>query len=151
MVSVEIGQSALEQVKKNLELNGLSAAKHRFECRDVFDFLRKEASKKSECDLIILDPPALARKKKALPRAEKAYLDMNKLALKSLAPGGALVSCSCTARLGKDKFIRIIRDASVETGRRLRIVEIGGQPIDHPKNPGLPEAEYLKCVISVAE
>ena len=151
VVSVEIGQSALEQVKKNLELNGMSADKHRFECRDVFDFLRKEASKKRAYDLIILDPPALARKKKALPRAEKAYLDMNKLALKLLAPGGVLVSCSCTARLGKDKFIRIIRDASVEVKRRLRIVEIGRQPPDHPIIPGLPEAEYLKCVISVAE
>jgi 23S rRNA (cytosine1962-C5)-methyltransferase len=148
ITSVDISEAALNNLQHNLALNGFSPERHRIERRDVFEFLKDEQEIRQKYDVIILDPPALAHKKRSLEHAERAYRDMNRLALDMLAPYGILVSCSCTARLDETKFMDILREAAMLAQRRLQFIEIRGHVPDHPINPALPEARYLKCLIS---
>jgi 23S rRNA (cytosine1962-C5)-methyltransferase len=151
VVSVEIAEPALNQARRHFELNGLISDGYRFVRSDVFEYLRHAADEGDEYDVVILDPPALARNKRTLDRAERAYRDMNRLALQIVRKGGLLVACSCTARIDEGWFVRIVRDAAVQARRTIRLLEMRGQPTDHPVSPGLPEARYLKCLICAVD
>ncbi len=151
IVSVEIAEPAINQARRHFEINGFISEKYRFVRSDVFEFLRQAADDRDLYDLVILDPPALARNKRTLERAERAYRDMNRLALHVLKPGGILVACSCTARIDESWFVTILRDASQQARRPVRMLEMRSQPLDHPVSPGLPEARYLKCIICAVD
>jgi 23S rRNA (cytosine1962-C5)-methyltransferase len=99
-------------------------------------------------DVVILDPPAFIQRKKDLKKGITAYRRINELGLKLLAPGGLLVSASCSMHLARADLIVAMQQAAVRAGCQLRIVEQGAQGPDHPIHPAIPETEYLKAVFA---
>jgi 23S rRNA (cytosine1962-C5)-methyltransferase len=96
-------------------------------------------------DLVVLDPPKLAPTTRHLERARPAYEGMNAAALRLLAPGGVLVTCSCSAAMGPEDLLRVVAIAARRVGRRATVLSLGGQAPDHPTPVAFPEGRYLTC------
>jgi len=139
---VDLDEKALEVARQNARLNRMKAD---FLHADLFNYLRQT---KEKFDVVVLDPPKMARDREELPRAARAYRDMNQLALGALRPDGVLVSCSCSGLVGEEEFLGILRDASRSAGRELRAFRIAGAGPDHPVSSLHPEGRYLKAVFS---
>lgn len=114
---------------------------------DAFDELRVLERSQERYDLVILDPPAFARSKKAVPHALAGYKDVNLRGLRLLQPGGVLVSCSCSQPVSDDDFWMMLQSAARDAHRQIRLLEQRGQGPDHPVLAGMPETRYLKCFI----
>lgn len=99
-------------------------------------------------DVVVLDPPAFIKRRKDQSQGEKAYHQINELGLNLLAPGGILVSASCSLHLPPDRLLDIVRSAGGHRGRRLQIIARLGQGPDHPVHPSIPETAYLKAVFA---
>jgi len=110
---------------------------------DAAEFL---AADTNAYDIVVVDPPALVRRRKDLKNAAALYRHVNRAAIGRLAPGGLLVSCSCSALLDAETHLGIVRGAGRQARRDLVIVGRGHMPSDHPIHPLIPESEYLKCV-----
>jgi len=95
----------------------------------------------------VLDPPAFAKSKRAAEGALRGYKELNLRALKMMAPGGTLVTCSCSHHVGMEEFTEVVRAAAEDAGRRVQVLEMRGAAPDHPAVLGLPETSYLKCLI----
>ncbi len=143
VVGVDQSVKAIARAGENARRNDLGNC--RFVASDAIDFLK--ALDKTDYDVIILDPPAFAKTKRALPEAIKGYIDVNRRALLALRPGGILVSCSCSYNLSEEDFRQAILKASQASGRGLRFLEARGQALDHPCLLAMPETRYLKCLI----
>ncbi len=115
----------------------------RFQEEEVFYFLK--TLKKGTFDIIVLDPPAFAKTKSAIPQAIKGYTDLNRRAMLALEPGGMLVTCSCSYHLTRKCFEKCCIKAAQASGRQLRVLEARGQAMDHPVLLAMPETRYLKC------
>ncbi len=98
-------------------------------------------------DTIVLDPPAFAKTKRAVPTALRGYKELNLRALKMLRPGGILVTCSCSFHVSEEEFLEMLGAAASDAGRRVRILEKRGASNDHPALLNVPETAYLKCMI----
>ncbi|MDR3144756.1 MAG: class I SAM-dependent methyltransferase, partial [Treponema sp.] len=96
-------------------------------------------------DLIVLDPPAFAKSRSALEGALRGYKEINLRAIRLLAPGGVLVTCSCSFALDEGRFKRLIAEAAADAGRRLVQLDFRYQAPDHPILLGYDESLYLKC------
>jgi len=118
---------------------------------NVFDFLRQAEAEGRRWDVIILDPPAFAKNRAALPGALRGYKEINLRALKLLPPGGYLVTSSCSQHVSEDAFREMLASAAADTRRRVRVVEVRSQAKDHPTLPAAPETRYLKLFILRAE
>ena len=95
--------------------------------------------------MVILDPPAFAKRKKDVPQAQAAYRKLNQLALPLIDRDGLLVSCSCSYHMGADELADArSRRAARHTSRFVQVLELGGQSPDHPVHPAIPETRYLK-------
>jgi 23S rRNA (cytosine1962-C5)-methyltransferase len=101
--------------------------------------------------MIVLDPPRFARSSRGVQQALRGYTSLNTLAVECLEPGGVLVTCSCTGRVSRERFLAVLSTVEARTGRRWRILEQRGQPADHPVSPTCPETAYLKCVVARIE
>ena len=112
-----------------------------------FDLLKDYATAGRQYDTIVLDPPAFAKTKRAVPTALRGYKELNLRALKMLRPGGILVTCSCSFHVSESEFLEMLGSAAADAGRRVRILEKRGAAIDHPVLLNVPETSYLKCVI----
>ena len=143
VVGVDQSVKAIARAGENARRNDLGNC--RCVASDAIDFLK--ALDKTDYDVIILDPPAFAKTKRALPEAIKGYIDVNRRALLALRPGGILVSCSCSYNLSEEDFRQTILKASQASGRGLRFLEARGQAFDHPSLLAMPETRYLKCLI----
>lgn len=143
-VGVDGSAKAVEQARENARLNGFDD-RCSFITGDVFDFLKKV--RPGHFDIIILDPPAFAKTKAALPVARKGYMDLNRRALLALKPGCLLVTCSCSYHMREDLFREALLAAGQASGRALRLVQAGGQAMDHPALLSMPETKYLKCMV----
>ncbi len=141
-VSVEISEAALDLARRNAGINGFEARPEDFVKADVFEFLREKSPE--PFDLIILDPPAFAKKKGDIVQACRGYKDLNRLALSRLPAGGLLLTFSCSHFVEESLFRTVLFQAAVESGRRVRILERHRQAFDHPLNIFHPESEYLK-------
>ena len=97
--------------------------------------------------LVVVDPPSFAPSEKALPRALSAYRDLLALAMQVVEPGGLLCAASCSSHVDQEVFLNVLGDASRQVDRPLRILEVHGQPADHPSLPNFPEGRYLKFVV----
>jgi 23S rRNA (cytosine1962-C5)-methyltransferase len=97
-------------------------------------------------DVVVLDPPALIRRRKDLKAGRALYRHLNARAIAATAPGGLLVSCSCSSALDAETHLADLRAAARHVHRDVAIVGRGGLPADHPVHPWLPETDYLKCV-----
>lgn len=143
VLAVDESASALARLTQNAKLNGVSDRVQTVEA-DCFQYLR---STNDEFDVIILDPPALAKSKKDLTIAMKGYLTLNTEAIKRLVPGGILITCSCSHHMSRDILIGLVRDAARRAARTATIEEIRGAGIDHPILAAMPETEYLNVLI----
>jgi 23S rRNA (cytosine1962-C5)-methyltransferase len=111
---------------------------------DVFAYLRRLRDQAKHFDLIILDPPKFAPTEKHVPNAARAYKDINLWAMKLLAPGGHLLTFSCSGAVGIDLFHKIIAGAAADAKVDLQIRRHLGASLDHPSSIHFPEGEYLK-------
>jgi 23S rRNA (cytosine1962-C5)-methyltransferase len=144
VATVDSAAPALEAARANFRLNGLDPDAHEFACEDAFAWLARQ---KGRFDLVITDPPSFAPSEKSVGRALAAYRDLNALALAAVAPSGLLAAASCSSHVGLEAFLGALRDAGEKAGRPLRILEVRGQPADHPSLPAFPEGRYLKFVL----
>jgi len=118
---------------------------------DAGEQLRRLRDRRAQFDLIILDPPKFAPTQKNLDRASRAYKDVNLLGAKLLAPGGRLLTFSCSGAVSIDLFQKIVAGAALDAKRSLGIVQRLGQPVDHPVLLSYPESEYLKGLLLQAD
>ena len=142
VTALDASAAALERARENANRNSL--ANIEFKVADAFDFLRAEESSGSHYDTIVLDPPAFAKTKAALPAALRGYKEINLRAMRLLGPGGLLFTASCSFHLDKGLFLGMLEEAAGDSGRRLALREFRGQPIDHPEVLTIPETGYLK-------
>ncbi|MGE5692686.1 MAG: class I SAM-dependent rRNA methyltransferase [Candidatus Zixiibacteriota bacterium] len=146
VVAVDESQPALDLGYENALLNRMET-KIRFEKADVFAYLASPPPNDKKFDVIILDPPALIKSKKNFEEGKKGYFTLNRRALDWLAPGGILVTCSCSFHMDKETFWELVNIAALKAGRKLRLVDYGTQAPDHPILAAMPETEYLKCFV----
>ena len=111
---------------------------------NAFDYLREKEREGVTFDTIVLDPPAFAKTRNALSGALRGYKDVNLRAIKLLAPGGLLYTASCSFHLTKPLFLEMLQDAAEDSGRRVAIRALTGQPLDHPEVLTIPETGYIK-------
>jgi 23S rRNA (cytosine1962-C5)-methyltransferase len=148
VTAVDSSRPALEVADQNEQLN------RQHHSRDIewieanaFDLLKDYSSAGEQYDTIVLDPPAFAKSKKTLDTAVRGYKELNLRALKMLKPGGVLVTCSCSFHVAEADFLEMLRAASFDARRTLKVLERRGQSQDHPVLLSVPESAYLKCVI----
>jgi 23S rRNA (cytosine1962-C5)-methyltransferase len=144
VVSVDSSAPALDKARANVALNGSDAARHEALDADVNAFLRQQLQAGATFDAIVLDPPKFAPTASHAERAARAYKDINRLALKLLAPGGLLLTFSCSGGVGAELFHKIVAGAAADAGVDGAILQrLEGAP-DHPTTLVFPEGEYLK-------
>ena len=97
---------------------------------------------------MIVDPPSFDPTHKSLPTALGAYRELHRLALAAVAPGGLLAAASCSSHVPEAEFLATLTDAAQHARRRLRVLEIHGQPADNPTLPAFPEGRYLKFILA---
>jgi 23S rRNA (cytosine1962-C5)-methyltransferase len=118
---------------------------------DAGRYLRDAADRKETFDVVILDPPKLAKTTRDLNRARKAYRQINALALRVVARGGLLVTCSCSGAMRRGDFLRTIGTAAGDARREVQLLWLHGQGADHPVPPAFAEGSYLKCAVLKVE
>jgi 23S rRNA (cytosine1962-C5)-methyltransferase len=141
---VDSSQEALDYVAHNAALNRVS---DKVNCLRglAFDVLESLVSEGDRYDVVILDPPAFIKRKRDMIKGSKAYKRINQLGLRLLNNDGLLVSASCSMHFERAALVESLRAASTHVDRRLRIIAQGGQAVDHPVHPAIPETEYLKA------
>ncbi len=149
VVAVDSSAEAIERAKANFTRNGLANAE--FVEANAFDYLRDRDRAGDRFDTIALDPPAFAKTRDALEAALRGYHEINLRAMRLLAPGGILYTASCSFHLTRSLFLEMIERAAEDSGRRLTVRHLLGQPLDHPEILTIPETGYLKGAILQAE
>ena len=139
---VDSSAAALDLAAANALRNRVKLATRK---GDAFDVLEEFAKQGARFDVVIVDPPAFAKRKKDLPKALAAYKRLNQLAIQVLAPEGILVSCSCSSHVSAEELQDAIAKAARGADKHLQILEMGGQAPDHPVHPAIPETRYLKA------
>ncbi len=144
VTALDVSETALENARKNAELNGLTD-KISFVRADVFGYLREKiASHDKSFDYIILDPPAFTKSRKTVGNAHNGYLELNTLAMRLLPRGGYLATCSCSHFMTRELFLKMLDEAAAAAGVNIRQIESGEQCADHPVLLSVPETDYLK-------
>ncbi|ADR35655.1 rRNA (guanine-N(2)-)-methyltransferase [Oceanithermus profundus DSM 14977] len=141
--SVDVSEGALADARENARLNGL-AERHEAVRADVFEFLNAH---EETYDLVVLDPPALAKKRAQLRSALRAYVRLGAGAMRRVRPGGLLAAASCTAQVSPTAFREALAEAARRAGVRTQIVHEAGHAPDHPLRPEFPEGRYLKFAV----
>jgi 23S rRNA (cytosine1962-C5)-methyltransferase len=142
VVAVDSSAAAVAAVRANAEQNGVGGAIEALDS-DAMRYLEHDAG---EHDVVIVDPPALVRRRKDLKAGRALYRRLNGLAMARVARGGLLVTCSCSSALDAETHLADLRAAARHAHREIAVVGRGGLPADHPIHPWLPESDYLKCV-----
>jgi 23S rRNA (cytosine1962-C5)-methyltransferase len=148
VIGLDASEKAIKLASENAALNGLSA---QFETADVFDELRRLEKDRERFGCVILDPPAFVKSRAKVREALKGYKEINLRAMKLLAPGGALVSCSCSHHIDQELFTEMLIDAAYAAGRQARLLEMRSQARDHPMLLAARETQYLKCAIMIVD
>ncbi len=143
--AIDISADAVARITSNATRNRVGNLTARE--ANVFDELRRLEKAGERYDTIVLDPPAFAKNKASVPNALAGYKEINLRALRLLAPGGYLVSCSCSYNVNEEMFAEMVHEASIDSHTPLTIVEKRMQGRDHPVLVGAPETHYLKCFI----
>lgn len=139
---IDSSQPALDAAVANAKLNGFELEVLRGEALDRLKQLRSEGR---SFDLVVVDPPALIKRRKDHDAGLEHYAALNRAAMQLLAPGGVLVACSCSFHLEESELQRVLLREARGQNRRLQILEQGGQGPDHPVHPAIPETRYLKA------
>lgn len=146
VVGIDSSELALKLAAANAELNGV-ANRCQWKRSEVRPALTELSGQGSQFDVVILDPPRMARTRGGMDRAIQGYTRLNLDALPLIAPGGILVTCSCSGLVSRAEFIEMVGDVARQSGRDIQILETHGQPDDHPVSATCPETEYLKVFI----
>ena len=141
---IDSSANAIVLAERNAARNGV-AGRVRAERADAVRALKALRAAGERFDVVVLDPPAFIRRRKDRTNGFEAYRRINGLAIQLLAPGGWLVSASCSAHLEREKHLEIIARVAYPLGRHPRVVGEGGQDRDHPIHPALPETGYLRA------
>ena len=147
VLSIDASEEALQLAQRNVELNGLDAARTEWQCADVFTALRKLRDQNRKFDLVILDPPKFAPTAAFAEKASRGYKDINLLGFKLLRPGGLLFTYSCSGGISEDLFQKIIAGAALDAGVDAQIVHKLHAAADHPVLLSFPEGAYLKGLV----
>lgn len=145
IVSIDSSAPALALAGRNGVLNSVDVGE--LVEGDAFTVLRGLRDRARQYDLILLDPPKLANSEQQLEKASRAYKDLNLLAAKLLAPGGVLITWSCSGAMTMDLFQKVVAGAALDAKRELRVIGRLHQPDDHPVPLSFPDAEYLKGLV----
>ncbi len=144
VISLDSSASAIELAKRHIQLNGLPESKHRAIQADVFSFLKEQDL---NYNLVILDPPAFAKRRADVQAASKGYIELNRAVLHKVPKGTILLTCSCSPHIETDLFQRLVFQAAAATSRQVQIIGRHQLAQDHPINLFHPETEYLKCLL----
>ena len=145
VVAVDISEAAVERIRANARRNGITNVEAR--AMNVFDELRELERRGERFDTIVLDPPAFAKNKAAVPKALSGYKEINLRALKLLPPGGFLITCSCSYNVSEAAFAEVLAAAAIDARADVTVVEKRMQGRDHPVLMTVPETFYLKCFV----
>jgi 23S rRNA (cytosine1962-C5)-methyltransferase len=145
VIAVDASAEALARGGENAALNGLANIEWRE--GDAFEVLREYEREGRRFETVVLDPPAFAKTKSALPQALRGYKEINLRGMRLLAPGGALLTASCSFHLRRPEFLGMLADAAADSGRRMRLERLLGQDADHPEILTIPETGYLKGAV----
>jgi 23S rRNA (cytosine1962-C5)-methyltransferase len=148
VVGVDLDEQALALAKQNANLN---QARVRFVQADLFAWLREVLPGGQRFDVVVLDPSKQTRDREEVGFALKRYFDMNRLALQAVAPGGILLTCSCTGLVSEQDFLETLRRSAWQAGRTVQVWRIAGAAADHPFLVHVPEGRYLKAVFCRVE
>jgi 23S rRNA (cytosine1962-C5)-methyltransferase len=148
VVGVDLDEQALALARQNA---GLNQVRVRFVQSDLFPWLRDIIAAGQRFDVVVLDPSKQTRDREEIGYAMKRYLDMNRLALQAVAPGGIFLTCSCTGLVSEADFLDTIRRAAWQAGRSVQVLNIAGAGADHPFLLHVPEGRYLKAVFCRVE
>ena len=149
VVALDVSEAALARGAEHAALNGLGNI--RFVVGDAFDQLADWHREGRRFDLVVVDPPAFAKAKGQVTAALRGYHEINRRAMRLLAPGGRLVTASCSFHVRLPAFLEMLSGAAATSGRRITIERVLGQPVDHPEVLTIPETGYLKGAILRAD
>jgi 23S rRNA (cytosine1962-C5)-methyltransferase len=142
---IDMAPAAVEAAKRNQALNSISNV--HFREGNTFDILKEYDDAGRRFQAVILDPPAFAKNRDSIPAAHRGYKEINLRALKILAPGGFLITCSCSYHITEALLLQIIAEAANDSRKTIAVVERRTQAEDHPILLTMPETHYLKCLI----
>ncbi len=149
VVGVDLDEEILGVAERNTRLN---KTRVRFVQADIFAWLRDVAvNNRDQYDVVVLDPAKMTRDREQVIPALKKYLDMNKLALAAVKPGGIFLTCSCTGLVSEEQFLDMLRRAAFYANRKVQVLKISGAGPDHPFLAHVPESRYLKAVFCRVE
>ncbi|HEX5756144.1 MAG TPA: class I SAM-dependent rRNA methyltransferase [Arenimonas sp.] len=143
VTGIDLDEEILQIAKANAKLNGADV---RFVQSDLFPWLREAHQRGEAWDVVVLDPAKLTRDREQVIPALKKYLDMNKLAMSVVKPGGVLLTCSCTGLVSEEQFLDMLRRAAFFAGRSVQVLKVAGAGGDHPFAAHAQESRYLKAV-----
>lgn len=149
VTTVDSSRPALEMAQSQFKQNGLDAEdekKYQFMDADVFELMADQAPF-GPYEVIVCDPPALAKSERHLEQATKAYIELNTSCFEQLSEGGVLVTSSCSGRITPEDFRSIIKIAAGRAGKDVRLLDWLQQPVDHAERLSFPEGRYLKTAI----
>ena len=141
--AVDVSAEALEMLRRNAALNGVEDRITTVEA-NVFDLVKAYAEEGRRYGLVICDPPAFAKSRKALEAAYRGYKELNLRCMKLTQPGGFLVTCSCSQFMTPELFLQMLREAAADAGRTVRLIETLMQSRDHPAALNAEQSLYLK-------
>ena len=143
ITGVDLDEEAVDFATRNLRLNNVKA---KVTQADIFPWLREAQEAGKRWDAVVLDPAKMTRSRDEVIDALKKYLDMNKLALGVVKPGGLFLTCSCTGVVSEEQFLDMLRRAAFYAGREVQVLEVRGAGPDHPWLAHVNESRYLKAV-----
>jgi 23S rRNA (cytosine1962-C5)-methyltransferase len=142
VVALDSSGPALERARENFRLNGMN--NFTLVETNAFDYLKERERAGDRFETIVLDPPAFAKTRASVPAALRAYKEINLRAMRLASPGGVLFTASCSFHVSKALFLEMLTDAAADSGRRVTLREVRGQPLDHPEIVTIPETGYIK-------
>jgi 23S rRNA (cytosine1962-C5)-methyltransferase len=145
VTAVEMMPAAAGLLRENVLLN--RAANVEVVEANAFDYLRDRSEEAPAWDTVVLDPPAFAKNRDAIPGAKRGYKEINLRAIQILKPGGILVTASCSYHMSEEVLESLVLDAANDAGRRVQLLERRGAGRDHPVLLGVPETRYLKLLV----
>lgn len=143
--AVDSSAGAIEIARKNAASNKIGNVE--FREANVLQYLPGLVSARRTFDLVVVDPPAFTKSRESVEQAARGYKEINLRALRLLSPGGILVSCSCSHHMSEAHLFETVAQASLDCGKRLRVLDRRTQAHDHPILVTVPETHYLKCLI----
>jgi 23S rRNA (cytosine1962-C5)-methyltransferase len=146
VLGIDLSEQAVGWARQAASRNGVSE-RCSFEVANVFDRLRAFDRENRRFDLVILDPPAFTKGRETVEGALRGYKEINLRAMRLLAPGGLLVTCSCSYHIDPPTFLDMLRAAAADVRREFRVADVRTQAADHPILLAAKETQYLKCVI----